>query len=91
MHSTGAVRQANVGDDPELVDRKVAPALEVVTHSGLNGNPSFAAKRAGDAFFDSWMLEQLHNHLACGAPRFAASMYLANSTDAARQSSQVII
>ena len=35
MHFTGAVLQANVGDDPELVDRKVAPALEVVTHSCL--------------------------------------------------------
>ena len=30
MHFTGAVRQADFGDDPELVDRKVAPALEVV-------------------------------------------------------------
>ena len=28
MHFTGAVWKANVGDDPELVDRKVAPALD---------------------------------------------------------------
>ena len=72
MHFTGAVRQANDGDDPELVDRKVAPALEVVTHSSLNGNLSFAKYMAGDILFDSWMLDQLHNHLACGAPSFAA-------------------
>ena len=32
----------NVGDNPELVQRKVAPALEVVTHGGMNGNRSFA-------------------------------------------------
>ena len=72
MHFTGAVRQANVGNDPELVDRKVAPAVEVVTHSGFNRNLSLAENSAGHILFDSWMPEQLHNHLEGGTPRFAA-------------------
>ena len=72
MHITGAVRQANVGDDPELVDRKVSPALEVVTHFGLNWKLSFAERSAGQIFFDSFMRERLQNHHAAGTPRFAA-------------------
>ena len=40
MQFTSSVRKANVGDDPELVDREVAPALEVVTHCSLNGKLS---------------------------------------------------
>ena len=40
MHITSGMLKANVGDNPELIDRKVAPALEVVTHCGLNGNLS---------------------------------------------------
>ena len=34
------MRMTNVGDNPQLVLRKVAPPLEVVTHGGLNGKLS---------------------------------------------------
>ena len=39
-HITGGMRMTNVGDNPQLVLRKVAPPLEVVTHGGLNGKLS---------------------------------------------------
>ena len=35
------MRMTNVGDNPELVKSKVAPALEVVTHGGLKGKLAF--------------------------------------------------
>ena len=77
MHFTGAVRQADVGNDPELVDRTVAPALEVVTHSGLNRKLFFFFPCFGGHFlYDIWMREQRHNHLACEAPLFAAILVL---------------
>ena len=85
------MRKANVGDDPELVDRKVAPALKVVTHCGLNGNLSFADLSAGHIFMDSFIAEQLHNHLAAVTPCFASFLELAIKTAAARKSSHVIL
>ena len=72
MQFTCAVRQANVGDDPELVDQKVAPALEVVSHCCLNGKLSFAERSAGHIILDSFIAEQLHNHIAALTPCFAA-------------------
>ena len=73
MHFTGAVWKANIGGDPELVCRKVAPDLEVVTHSGLNRTLSFFFPFFGGYFrYNIWMREQRHNHLACDAPLFAA-------------------
>ena len=78
MHFTGAMRKANIGDDPELVLSKVAPALEVVTHSGLNWKLSiFFPCFLGHFRNDVTMAEQLHNHLACDASRFAAIFVLA--------------
>ena len=77
MRFTCAVWKANIGDDPELVHRKVAPALEVVTHSGLNRNLSFFFPFfLGHFRHDISIPEQLHNHLACDAPRFAAILVI---------------
>ena len=76
MHFTGAAWKANVGEDPELVARKVTPALEVVTHSGLNRNLSFADFFWGDVSYDIWMREQLHNPLAYDAPHFASILVI---------------
>ena len=66
MHFTCGMRMANVGYNPELVDRKVAPALEVVTHCGLNGKLSFAEFFALYIFssLDLLIVEQFHNHHA---------------------------
>ena len=69
MHITSAMRKANIGDNPELLFRKVAPALEVVTHSGLNRKLFFFFPCFGGHFlYDIGMREQRHNHLACEAP-----------------------
>ena len=78
MHITGAMRKANIGDNPELLFRKVAPALEVVTHSGLNRKLSFFFPCfLGHFRNDITIPEQLHNHLACDASRFAAILVCA--------------
>ena len=58
------MRMANVGDNPELVDRKVAPALEFVTHCSLNGKLSFAEFFALYIFLDLLIVEKFHNHYA---------------------------
>ena len=42
MHFTGAVWKANVGDDPELVDRKVAPSLHFHFATPPEGSPAVA-------------------------------------------------
>ena len=72
------MRKANIGDNPELLFRKVAPALEVVTHSGLNRKLSFFFPGfLGHFRNDITIPEQLHNHLACDASRFAAILVCA--------------
>ena len=62
----------NVGDNPELVQRKVAPALEVVTHGGINGKLSFAEFLALEITFDFRIVEYFHNHHASFTTFFAA-------------------
>ena len=63
---------ANVGFNPELADRKVAPALEVVTHCGLNLKLAFAEFFALYIFLDLLIVEHFHNHHATFTIFFAA-------------------
>ena len=64
QHITGGVRMTNVGDNSELVIRKVAPALEVITHGGLNGKLGFGEFIALEITLDFLILEYFLNHNA---------------------------
>ena len=59
MHFTGAMQKANVGDNPELIDSKVAPSLEVVTYCSLNWNFSFLEFIAAQMILDLCIAKQL--------------------------------
>ena len=76
MHITGAMREAKVGDNPALNDRKVALALEVVTHCSLNGNLSCLEVVAFKMILDICIAEQLQNPLAALTPFFAAILVI---------------
>ena len=74
MHITGAMREpeANVGDNPELTLCKIAPALEVVAHCGLNGNLACLEFIGFQIFFEVLLAEQFHNPPAAFTPFFTA-------------------
>ena len=54
----------NVGDNSELMIRKVAPALEVITHGGLNGKLGFGEFIALEITLYFLILEYFLNHHA---------------------------
>ena len=70
------MRMTNAGDNPELVQCKVAPALQVVTHCGLNGNLSCLEFIAAQIILDLRIAEQLQNPLAALTPFFAAILVI---------------
>ncbi len=60
MNCTGSMWKTNVGWDPERVVRKVSPAVEVVTHCGLDGKLSSSKCGTSDINFHFVIVEQLH-------------------------------
>ena len=63
IHFTGAMWKANVGDDPELIDCKVAPALEVVTHCSLNKKLSCEKLTALQIRLHFFIADEVYNPL----------------------------
>ena len=67
------MRKTNVGFNPELLLRKVAPPLEVVTHGGRNGKLCVLEFVALEIFLDCRIFENLLDHHAT----FAIAIILA--------------
>ena len=77
--------------DTKLVERKVAPPLEVVAHCSQNRKLSIRKFFGALIFLYIFMAENLHYRLAAFTLGLTAMLVLDNKTAASRKSSHVIL